>query len=101
MNETEVVLERKNKEKAKNEEPKMYKVFLLNDDFTTFDHVINVLMTIFQKNYFEAAQITMQIHESGKGLAGTYIRDIAKSKAKKVESCSRQAGYPLRTEVVE
>lgn len=101
MNKTEAVLERKNKNKNKNEEPEMYKVFLLNDDFTTFEHVISVLMIIFQKNYSEAAQITMQIHKSGKGLAGTYIKDIAKSKAKKVESFSRQAGYPLRAEVIK
>ena len=95
----DIVLERKFKTKSKKKEPDMYKVYLLNDAFTTFEHVIAVLMAIFQKGFEEAYQITMSIHKTGKGLAGVYIKDVAISKKKKVEAFSKQEGYPLRAVV--
>ena len=75
--------------------PKTSKVFLINDDYTTFDHVVYVLTSIFGKTYAEAESITIQIHNQGRGLAGEYVHDVAVTKAKRVRQISRAKGYPL------
>ena len=74
---------------------KTSKVFLINDDYTTFDHVVYVLTSIFGKTYAEAESITIQIHNQGRGLAGEYVHDVAVTKAKRVRQISRAKGYPL------
>lgn len=79
--------------------PKMSSVYLINDDYTTFDHVVEVLMTIFGKTKPEAEAITVMVHNSGKGLAGKYVRDVAITKAKRVRQVSKAAGYPLTAKV--
>ena len=75
--------------------PKASKVLLINDDYTTFDHVVYVLTSIFGKTYAEAESITIQIHNQGRGLAGEYVHDVAVTKAKRVRQISRAKGYPL------
>lgn len=79
--------------------PKMSSVYLINDDYTTFDHVVNVLMTIFGKTKAEAEAITLMVHNKGKGLAGKYVRDVAVTKAKRVIQVSKAAGFPLTAKV--
>ena len=76
--------------------PKMSDVYLINDDFTTFDHVVYILNTIFGKSKTEAESITMKIHHEGKALVGSYPKDIAMSKVKNVKDLSRKAGLPLK-----
>lgn len=75
--------------------PKTSKVFLINDDYTTFDHVVYILINVFGKTYAEAESITIQVHNQGKGLAGEYAHDVAVTKAKRVRQLSRAKGYPL------
>ena len=77
-------------------EPPKYKVILLNDDYTTFDFVIHVLVVVFKKPHLEAIQITMDVHKRGHGLCGIYTKEIAETKVETVHQMSEAAGYPLR-----
>ena len=74
----------------------MFHVVLYNDDYTTFDFVIMILMKIFKKSEPEASQITLNVHKKGKGIAGTYPREIAETKVAQVHQAASQAGFPLR-----
>jgi ATP-dependent Clp protease adaptor protein ClpS len=87
------VLER-TKEKTK--KPELFKVVLLNDDYTTMEFVIEVLETIFNKEPAEAYRIMMAVHTQGKGLCGLYPYDIAETKVDAVVERARENGFPLK-----
>ena len=76
--------------------PKMYKVILLNDDYTVMDFVVEILMKIFHKQYEEAVDIMITIHKAGKALCGVYPYDIAEAKVIQVKKLARKNGFPLR-----
>ncbi|MBF0608019.1 MAG: ATP-dependent Clp protease adapter ClpS [Candidatus Magnetobacterium sp. LHC-1] len=76
--------------------PTMYKVFILNDDYTTMEFVVNVLETIFHKTSAEATQLMLQIHRSGSGLCGIYTRDIAETKVAAVHEMAKNNEFPLK-----
>ena len=78
------------------QEPKKYKVFLLNDDFSTMDFVIDVLVRVFRKSVDEASTIMLNIHNKGKELCGTYTYEIASTKVAQVKSMAREKGFPLK-----
>ncbi len=89
------------KPKEKEQEPALYKVLLLNDDYSTMDFVVEVLESVFQKSPAEAYRIMMAVHLQGKGLAGVYPWEIADTKVETVKSMAREAGYPLRATIEE
>ncbi len=76
--------------------PPKYAVLLHNDDYTTMDFVIEVLMQFFKKNKKEAYEITMKVHSEGKGLAGIYSKEIAEMKVIQVTEYARSHNHPLR-----
>ena len=76
--------------------PDEYRVLLLNDDFTTMEFVISVLMTIFHKTLPEATKIMLDVHKKGRGVVGEYTYDIAATKINQVHLLARQMGFPLR-----
>ena len=78
------------------QEPKKYKVFLLNDDFSTMDFVIDVLVKVFRKNQTEAEAIMLEVHNNQKGLCGVYSFEIASTKVAQVKSLAREKGFPLK-----
>jgi ATP-dependent Clp protease adaptor protein ClpS len=80
----------------KNDEPTLYKVILLNDDYSTMDFVIHVLEDVFQKSPAEAYRIMMQVHQLGSGVAGIYPWEVAETKTETVAAMAKKAGYPLR-----
>lgn len=84
------------KERDEVKTPPLYRVFLLNDDYTTMDFVIKILEKVFHKSPVEAAQIMIHVHKSGKGLAGIYTREIAETKTDRVLQMSGKSGYPLK-----
>ena len=86
--------QRKTKQELK--KPPLYHVFLMNDDYTTMDFVVHVLERIFNKSTVEATQIMLHVHKNGKGLAGTYTRQIAETKIGAVHSLAREQEFPLR-----
>ena len=82
-------------------EPRQYKVLLHNDDYTSMDFVVLVLMKIFRKSTEEAMSIMMAVHERGIGQCGVYTLEIAETKVAQVRSMAREAGYPLRCSLEE
>jgi ATP-dependent Clp protease adaptor protein ClpS len=86
---------------VKKQEPKRYKVILLNDDYTTMDFVVLVLESVFQRSPAEAYRIMMHVHLNGRGIAGVYPWEIAETKVETVTSMAREAGYPLRAALEE
>ena len=80
-------------------EPRKYSVIILNDDFTTFEFVITVLMTVFCKSEAEACNIAETTHVHQKATVGSYTLDIAKSKVAKATTLARAEGFPLKFEI--
>lgn len=76
--------------------PKMYRVLLLNDDWTAMDFVVSILIEVFEKTSDEATAIMLKIHNNGKGICGIYTYDIAELKAHIVKEKAKEHGYPLR-----
>ena len=87
------ILERTKQETKK---PDLYKVVLLNDDYTTMDFVVEVLETICHKQPAEAFRIMMMVHTQGKGLCGVYPHEVAETKVQAVLEAAREHGFPLR-----
>ena len=81
--------------KEKVARPPKYAVVLHNDDYTTMEWVVHILTNVFRHSYDDAMVIMLQIHHSGKGVAGLYPREIAETKADQVNGMSRLEGYPL------
>jgi ATP-dependent Clp protease adaptor protein ClpS len=86
----------KGKERLKTKKPSLYKVFLLNDDYTTMDFVVFVLEKVFRKTPAEAVQIMLHVHKEGVGLAGVYTREIAETKIAEVHERARGNEFPLK-----
>lgn len=91
----------KDRAEVRNQEPKLFNVILLNDDYTTMEFVLQILETLFQKSPAEAFRIMMQVHRNGRGLAGVYIWEVAETKADQVAAQAAQGGYPLRATIEE
>jgi ATP-dependent Clp protease adaptor protein ClpS len=75
--------------------PPMYKVLLLNDDFTPMDFVVQVLQQFFAKSREQATQITLKVHNEGVGVCGIYPHDIAETKVSRVTTFAREHHHPL------
>jgi len=83
----------------KTKKPPLYKVLLLNDDYTPMEFVVFVLETFFSMNRQKATQIMLTVHTEGSAVCGVYPRDIAESKAAQVEQCALDNQHPLKCEV--
>jgi ATP-dependent Clp protease adaptor protein ClpS len=88
-----VVVERK---KAKLKPPPMFRVLLLNDDYTPMDFVVVVLQTIFFMGREQATQIMLKVHREGRGVCGVFPRDVAATKVEQVVAFAKQHQHPLR-----
>ena len=86
------VLER---EKVRTQRPRMWKVILHNDDFTTQDFVVEVLETVFNKQSAEAVDLMLEIHFRGACIAGVYTREVAETKVETVEKLAQAHEYPF------
>lgn len=84
------------KERPKTDKPRRYVVVFHNDDYTTQEFVVEVLMRFFHKDITEATHIMLQVHRRGWGAVGVYTRDVAETKVEQVMACARQNGHPLR-----
>jgi len=91
----------KERVEVKRQEPTLYAVVLLNDDYTPMQFVVDVLESLFEKMPAEAHRIMMQVHVNGRGVAGVYPWEVAETKADKVASLATHAGHPLRATVEE
>jgi ATP-dependent Clp protease adaptor protein ClpS len=89
------------KKKADVERPKRYKVLFHNDDFTTQEFVVWVLMSVFHHDEPTAHEIMLHVHLNGIGIAGVYPREVAEARVAKVDALARAHEYPLRTSMEE
>ena len=80
-------------------EPRRYKVTIYNDDFTTMEFVVMILIQVFFKSQAEAETLMLQVHHSDKAVVGIYSYDVAVSKVRKATNMAREAGFPLRLTV--
>ncbi|MCJ7774330.1 MAG: ATP-dependent Clp protease adapter ClpS [Desulfobacterales bacterium] len=77
-------------------EPPMYKVLLHNDDYTTMEFVIQILMIVFRKSYEEATQIMLNVHRSGIGVCGVFTYEVAETKVGLVNTLAKENEFPLK-----
>lgn len=87
------------KTREKTEKPPLYKVYLINDDYTTMEFVVEILQKVFHKRLPEATKIMLHVHNRGRGLCGVYTREIAETKVETVRSLAREEGFPLRCDM--
>jgi len=83
------------------EPPRLYKVLLLNDDKTPMEFVIDLLTRIFKHNEASAKSVTLEVHNTGSGIAGVYSYEIAEHKAIEATTISKDSGFPLQIKLEE
>lgn len=81
--------------------PSLYRVVLMNDDYTPMEFVVDVLMSFFAMSYEKAHEVMLTVHTKGKGVCGVYTRDVAETKAMQVNQYARDNEHPLLAEVEE
>lgn len=81
------------------EQPRMYRVVLLNDDYTPMEFVVYILQELFRLSREKSTQIMLEVHNKGKGVCGVYTRDIAETKVHQVIEFARQNEHPLKCEM--
>ena len=77
-------------------EPSMYRVLLLNDDYTTMEFVVEILIQVFSKPVEEATLIMLNVHRIGVGLCGVYTYEVAETKVDTVNALAKERGFPLK-----
>ena len=82
-------------------QPKNYRVYMLNDDYTSWDFCIRIITSVFHKTVEEADAITYKIHTKGRGLCGVYTYEIAETKAFTVQDKARTEGFPMKCDIEE
>ena len=82
-------------------EPRQFRVLLHNDDYTTMEFVIDILMGIFGRTLDEATAIMLAVHERGIGTCGVFTEEVAETKVAQVHDRARKAGFPLRCSMEE
>jgi ATP-dependent Clp protease adaptor protein ClpS len=92
----DVIVKKKTSTSHKVQKPKRYNVILHNDDKSTFEFVIAVLIQIFGKTMEEAEEITYSVHVNGSGVAGTFSQEVADEKTNEVHILANHYGYPLK-----
>ena len=81
--------------------PKKYKVYILNDDYTSMEFVIDILMNVFHKSYDQAEVIMLEVHKKERGLCGVYSHEIAETKVMQVSKKAKDNGFPLKATMEE
>lgn len=84
------------KSKTKTKKPSMYKVLMLNDDYTPMEFVIHVLEQYFAKNHDEATKIMLHVHQKGVGVCGVYTYEVAETKVNQTMDLAQQNQHPLQ-----
>lgn len=91
----------KERTKTKITEPKQYKVIMWNDDFTTMDFVVDILVTIFHKDRMSAESIMLDVHKKGQAVVGMYSYDVAATRIEKAMIRAKNEGFPFRMTMEE
>ena len=81
------------------QEPPMYKLLLHNDDYTTMEFVVEVLMGVCHKSFEDATRIMMSVHRTGLGVCGIYTYEIAETKSETIHEMAKDRGFPLKSSI--
>ena len=92
LNVTDVITQ----EKVKLKKPKLFKVILLNDDYTPMEYVVNLIKIVFRKNESEAVNIMLMVHKKGSGVCGIFTKEIAETKVETVLKMAKSDQHPLK-----
>jgi ATP-dependent Clp protease adaptor protein ClpS len=92
----DTVVERRTRPETRTKKPPMYKVILLNDDYTPMEFVVEILKVVFHKQHAEATRIMLHVHQNGMGVAGVFPYEIAETKMRTVDELARQSEFPLK-----
>ena len=92
----DAVTQRHTRPETRTKKPPMYKVILLNDDYTPMEFVVEILKVVFHKPHPEATRIMLHVHQNGMGVAGVYPYEIAETKVLTVEELACQGEFPLK-----
>ena len=84
------------RERTKYKKPRLYKVIMFNDEYTTMEFVVRVLEKVFHKSHEEAKRLMIDVHNKGQATVGIYSYDMARSKVEQTSLMAREQGYPLR-----
>ena len=84
------------KTRPKTKRPSLYRVLLLNDDYTPMEFVVEILKVVFHKQHAEATKIMLHVHQNGMGVAGVFPYEIAETKVRTVDELARQSEFPLK-----
>jgi ATP-dependent Clp protease adaptor protein ClpS len=83
------------------DEPPMYKVVIYNDDYTTMEFVVEILILVFNKLPEQAVEIMLNVHQKGSGICGVYTYEVSETKVNIVQSLARERGFPLKCTMEE
>ncbi len=97
MTSTDSKIRPKVKRDTREDHPPMYKVLLHNDDYTTMEFVVDILVRVFGKSLEKATQIMLNVHNKGKAVCGIYPREIAETKVETVHALASRKGFPLKS----
>ena len=89
----------RDKQDEKTKEPSKYKVIFHNDDFTSMEFVVSVLVSIFRHSEVSAYEIMMSVHKTGKGVAGVFTREVAETKASQTIQLAKKNDFPLEVSI--
>jgi len=84
------------KTKTRVQKPRMYKVAIHNDDYTTMEFVVFILQSVFRHSPTAATRIMLHVHRNGIGIAGVYTKEVAETRVTKAMSVARESGHPLQ-----
>jgi len=98
---TGVITDTRTRAEKKLKKPRMYKVLLHNDDYTTMDFVVYILRHVFHRSEADAVRIMLHVHRNGIGVAGVYMREFAETRVAQTEALARQYEFPLRCTMEE
>ena len=96
MPDTDIAADEQTRTQRRTKEPPMYRVLLHNDDYTTMEFVVEILMIVFKRSIEEATRVMLNVHQNGVGVCGTYAYEIAETKVELVEVLARSNGFPLK-----
>ena len=96
MTKTDIVTNEETRTRKRVQEPPLYRVLLHNDDYTTMEFVIEILMVVFKRSMEDATRIMLNVHKNGIGICGVYPYEIAETKVESVEVLARSSDFPLK-----
>jgi ATP-dependent Clp protease adaptor protein ClpS len=96
MTKTDIATNEETRTRKRVQEPPLYRVLLHNDDYTTMEFVIEILMVVFKRSMEDATRIMLNVHKNGIGICGVYPYEIAETKVESVEVLARSSDFPLK-----